>query len=577
MPDFNADPSSSDEEGSIDDWNPRLQRRKACTAVAAQADPLWDAVQKNLPVAARDWASAEYGRIVPMIQVAQNKHRVWRTPLEEYLLAEWTEWHQCAPPTPCIELPQPEDSCVALSSVVMVIMIGLIRILLTVSALVHVLLAISALIHIHLPASTTICAHSVIVAPLPMIIPLSRDHHPPSSSHCHSCSPGSDLAGSCGRPVSRMPEPSGSWHAQHSWSASHGPTKVVDSFEVPQSPPGCPSAPPVIPGDSFKALQLPPDHPSAPPVVPSDSFEVPQTPPGRPSTLSTFPGGAIPETTDPAATDPAAADPAAADPAAADSAAANPATTNPIATDLAVVNPVGVDPVGVDPAVIDPAVIDPAVIDQAVVDQAVIDPVVPLATWFRIELSGVTEDVDIPQLFELFQATGLIGVQVQKNKMAKGAAHNKKKVLLSFKSEQRCDAVLSLLRNLPEHRLWPFNEVNTVHVDCQEALDSFHYVLCPEYVQMCYLHQQSHVDLTEMMENAPPYRDLGDLQWFHPFPLPVTATSIKVFLQYSLLELNQYPPIAVEGFTLGAPQIMDRIEFTTAWLVRTLDEEYTAT
>ncbi|KAF9504619.1 hypothetical protein BS47DRAFT_1401227 [Hydnum rufescens UP504] len=161
--------------------------------------------------------------------------------------------------------------------------------------------------------------------------------------------------------------------------------------------------------------------------------------------------------------------------------------------------------------------------------------------------------------------------------MAKGAARNKKKVLLSFKSEQRRDAVLSLLRNSPEHRPWPFNEANTVHVDRQEALDSFRYVLCPEYVQMCYLHQQSPVDLAEMMENAPPYRDLGDLRRFHPFPLPVAATSVKTFLRYSLLELNRYPPIAVEGFTLGAPQIMDRIEFTTAWLVRTLDEEYTAT
>ncbi|KAF9509251.1 hypothetical protein BS47DRAFT_1397041 [Hydnum rufescens UP504] len=644
MPDFNADPSSSDEEGSIDDWNPRLQRRKARIAAAAQADPLWDAVQKDLPVAARDRASAEYGRIVPMIQVAQNKSRVWRTPLEEYLLAEWTEWHRRAPPTPCIELPQPEDSCVASSS--------------------RVTVGPS-----YTQQRSTRSRSPTVVGqrgrgrydrprsrsprrfrprsrsprhfrPRPRSSPrfrrrsrslrrrrspshdrrrspshdrrrppsrdrrrpLSRDRHPPSSSRRHSCSPGSDLAGSRGRPVSRMPEPSGSWHAQRSRSASHGPTKVVDSFEAPQTPPGRPSAPPVIPGDSFEALQPPPDRPSAPPVVPSDSFEAPQTPPGRPSALSTFPGGAIPETADPAATnpaaadpaaanpaaanpavadpavadpaaadpaaaDPAATDPAAADPAAADSAAADPATTEPIATDLAVVNPVGVDP----------AVIDPAVVDQAVVDQAVVDPVVPLATWFRIELSGVTEDVDIPRLFELFQATGLIGVRVRKNKMAKGAARNKKKVLLSFKSEQRRDAVLSLLRNSPEHRPWPFNEANTVHVDRQEALDSFRYVLCPEYVQMCYLHQQSPVDLAEMMENAPPYRDLGDLRRFHPFPLPVAATSVKTFLRYSLLELNRYPPIAVEGFTLGAPQIMDRIEFTTAWLVRTLDEEYTAT
>ncbi|KAF9511273.1 hypothetical protein BS47DRAFT_1363975 [Hydnum rufescens UP504] len=540
MPDFNADPSSSDEEGSIDDWNPRLQRRKAHTAVAAQADPLWDAVQKDLPVAAWDWASAEYSRIVPMIQVAQNKHRVWRTPLEEYLLAEWTEWHRSIQLGPILLL--------WLVSMVVVIMIGLICIL----------LAISALIHVQLPASAAIHAHSVVIAPLPMIVvaPLPMIIVTPLPMIVVALLP--MIITSLFPMIFTLPLPAVAILALleaillalmvvlflecQSLLALDMPSIHGVLLMAPQTPPGHPSTPPVIPGDSFEALQPPPDRPSTPPVVPSDSFKAPQMPPGCPSTLSTFPGGAIPETANPAATNPAATNPAATNPAAANSAAADPATTNPIATNLAVVNPV----------------------------------VVPLATWFRIELSGVTEDVDIPWLFKLFQATGLIGVQVQKNKMAKGAAHNKK-VLLSFKSEQRRNAVLSLLCNLPEHRLWPFNEVNTVHVDCQEALDLFHYVLCPEYVQMCYLHQQSPVDLTEMMENAPPYRDLGDLRWFHLFPLPVAATSIKAFLRYSLLELNRYPPIAVEGFTLGAPQIMDRIEFTTAWLVRTLDEEYTAT
>ncbi|KAF9516283.1 hypothetical protein BS47DRAFT_1390918 [Hydnum rufescens UP504] len=167
----------------------------------------------------------------------------------------------------------------------------------------------------------------------------NRDSHPPSSSHCaFLLSPRSRSSGS-----------------RRSASASHGPTKVVDSFEAPQTPPGRPSAPPVIPGDSFEALQPPPDHPSAPPVVPSDSFEAPQMPPGRPSTLSTFPGGAIPETADPAATNPAAADPA----------AANPAAANPAVADPAVADPAAADPAAADPAATDPAAADPAAADSA--------------------------------------------------------------------------------------------------------------------------------------------------------------------------------------------------------------------
>ncbi|KAF9509250.1 hypothetical protein BS47DRAFT_1413505 [Hydnum rufescens UP504] len=551
-------------KGLFDDWNPRLQRRKAHTVAAAQADPLWDAVQKDLPVAARDRASAEYGRIVPMIQVAQNKCRVWRTPLEEYLLAEWTEWHQRAPPTPCIELPQPEDSCVASSSRVTVgpsytqqrstrsrspTVVGQrgrgrydrprshsprrfrprFAFLLAISAL-------STFISPLPPRSRSLRRRRslpmIVVAPLPMIVVASFPAIVASLfPHRHSCSPGSDLAGSRGHPVSRMPEPSGSWHAQRSRSASHGPTKVVDSFEAPKHLQAA-FRPPVIPGDSFEALQPPPDRPSAPPVVPSDSFEAPQTPPGalppflpflevlfqRPliqlppiqlPLIRLLPIQLLPIQLLPiqlCCQIQLLADPAAADPAAAIQLPADPATTEPIATNLAVVNPVGVDP----------AVIDPAVVDQAVVDQAVIDPVVLWPPGFALN----------------YQATGLIGVRVRKNKMAKGAACNKKKAVA-------------------------FNEANTVHVDRQEALDSFRYVLCPEYVQMCYLHQQSPVDLAEMMENAPPYRDLGDLRWFHPFPCRLQRTSVKTFLRYSLLELNRYPPIAVEGFTLGAPQIMD--------------------
>ncbi|KAF9518975.1 hypothetical protein BS47DRAFT_1358600 [Hydnum rufescens UP504] len=569
MPDFNTDPSSSDEEGSIDDWNPRLQRRKARIAVAAQADPLWDAVQKDLPVAARDRASAEYGRIVPMIQVAQNKRRV------PFSYCGWSAWS-------------------------VVVMIGLVRVLLAVSALVRVLLAISALVHVHLPASAAVRARSVVVAPLPMIVvaplpmivvallpaivaglfPVIVTLPLPAVAilalleaillalvvvlflECQSLLA---LGMPSVRGVLLMVQPRLLIHSRRPKHLQAALPPLL-SFLVIHSRHSNRlqiALPPLL---SFLVI-----HSRRPkrllvallPFLPflEVLFQRPliQLPPIQLPPIRLLPIQLLPIQLLPIQLCYRSSDPAAADPAAADSAAADPATTEPIATDLAVVNPVGVDP----------AVIDPAVVDQAVVDQAVVDPVVPLATWFRIELSGVTEDVDIPRLFELFQATGLIGVRVRKNKMAKGAARNKKKVLLSFKSEQRRDAVLSLLRNSPEHRPWPFNEANTVHVDRQEALDSFRYVLCPEYVQMCYLHQQSPVDLAEMMENAPPYRDLGDLRRFHPFPLPVAATSVKTVP--SILSAG-----IESGFTLGAPQIMDRIEFTTAWLVRTLDEEYTA-
>ncbi|KAF9507989.1 hypothetical protein BS47DRAFT_1398193 [Hydnum rufescens UP504] len=506
MPDFNANPS-------------HLMKK-------AQADPLWDAVQKDLPVAAWDRASAEYGRIVPMIQVAQNKRRVWRTPLEEYLLVEWTEWHRRAPPTPqhstrshsptvvgqhgCGRYDRPRSrsprcfcphshspchfrpSSTFIShfchcsrslrrrrSLPMIIIAPLPMI---VVALLPTIVAglFPMIVTLPLPAVAILALLEAILLALVVVLFLE----------CQSLL-ALGMPSVCG--VLLMVQPRLLIHSRRPKHLQATLPPLL-SFLVIHS----------------EALQLPPDRPSAPPVIPSDSFEAPQTPPGRPSALSTCPGGAIPETADPAATNPAAtdlaaanpavADPAVADPAAADPAAANPAATDPAAADPAAADPAAAnsaaadpattEPIATDLAVVNPVGVDPAVIDPAVIDQAVIDPVVLWPPGFALNY------------------------QVRKNKMAKGAARNKKKVLLSFKSEQRRDAVLSLLRNSPEHRPWPFNEANTVHVDRQEALDSFHYVLCPEYMQMCYLHQQSPVDLTEMMENAPPYTDLGDLR--HP-------------------------------------------------------------
>lgn len=161
-----------------------------------------------------------------------------------------------------------------------------------------------------------------------------------------------------------------------------------------------------------------------------------------------------------------------------------------------------------------------AVMEDGQATGEVVDPVVPVGTWFRIELSGVTAEVDVRQLFELFQARGLIGARIRKNKTGKGAARTRKKVMLSFKAEQKRDVLLSMLLASSEHKPWPFDEAIAVPVERQEALSSFRYVLCPEYVEMCYSQQKSPEDLAMMLQDAPPYREIGDLRELHPFPLP---------------------------------------------------------
>jgi hypothetical protein len=210
-------------------------------------------------------------------------------------------------------------------------------------------------------------------------------------------------------------------------------------------------------------------------------------------------------------------------------------------------------------------------------EEDTIDPVVAVGVWFRIEFSGVTAEVGIKALFKRFGDDGLIGVRVRKNKAGKGAARNKKKVMFSFKSEKRRDYVLSRLRDLPGLCPWTFEEVIAVPASHQEALNSFRYVLHPEYVEMCYLHQQSAQDLATMLLHAPPCRDIGDLRELHPFPLPPNETSVRSFLRYSLLEFNRFPPRLSDLVTTGAPRMLDRVEFSLAWLLSTLNSVYNTT
>ena len=200
-------------------------------------------------------------------------------------------------------------------------------------------------------------------------------------------------------------------------------------------------------------------------------------------------------------------------------------------------------------------------------------PVVAVGVWFRIEFVGVTAEVNVKALFECFRNEGLLGVRVRK-KGGKGAARSKKKVMFSFKSVEKRDRILSRMRDFPAERPWAFDEVIAVPANNQEALSSFRYVLHPEYVEMSFLHQQSTEDLAMMLLRAPPCRDIGDLRELHEFPLPPGETSIRSFLRYCLLELNRFPPVCSDSAIAGGPRVLDRVEFTSTWLLSTLDSVY---
>ncbi|KAF9507525.1 hypothetical protein BS47DRAFT_1398527 [Hydnum rufescens UP504] len=160
---------------------------------------------------------------------------------------------------------------------------------------------------------------------------------------------------------------------------------------------------------------------------------------------------------------------------------------------------------------------------------------------------------------------GLLGVHVRKNKTAKGPACKKQKVLLAFKSQQRRDLILKQFVS-GHYSLWEFEQADSVPVSRHEAVFSFQYVLDPDYVEMSFSYQTSPSDLATLLEHAPPHREIGDLWELHPFPLPPGAdASLWHYIHYrypSVVHDCDYPP----------PQVMDRVDFSTKWLLEALDE-----
>ncbi|KAF9520898.1 hypothetical protein BS47DRAFT_1357272 [Hydnum rufescens UP504] len=144
-----------------------------------------------------------------------------------------------------------------------------------------------------------------------------------------------------------------------------------------------------------------------------------------------------------------------------------------------------------------------------------LDPLVVVGDWYRIEFFGVTADVDIKAIFQLLMHDGLLGVHAV-----------------------------------------------SVPVSRHEAVFSFRYVLDPDYVEMSFSYQTSPSDLATLLEHAPPHREIGDLRELHPFPPPPGAdASLRHYIRYRFLDFYRYPPV-----------VMDRVDFSTKWLLEALDE-----
>ncbi|KAF9504303.1 hypothetical protein BS47DRAFT_1368892 [Hydnum rufescens UP504] len=187
-----------------------------------------------------------------------------------------------------------------------------------------------------------------------------------------------------------------------------------------------------------------------------------------------------------------------------------------------------------------------------------LDPPIFVGDWFRIKFSSITGDVNIREVFERLSEDHLFSVRVRKNKGGKGLARLKKKVMLAFKLQP----------------LFDFEEATKIAVAHQESIASFRWVLDPDYVEMCYAHQQSADDLTLMLENAPACREIGDLRMLHLFPPPLEGDSgIRTFIRYRFLDLHRFPPLVADEVEY-LQRTLDRVEFTTAWFLATLDQEY---
>ncbi|KAF9520207.1 hypothetical protein BS47DRAFT_1357689 [Hydnum rufescens UP504] len=231
-----------------------------------------------------------------------------------------------------------------------------------------------------------------------------------------------------------------------------------------------------------------------------------------------------------------------------------------------------------------------------------LDPVVPVGQWFRIEFTGVTAEVNMKEVFQSLVEDRLIGIRVRKDKflpnpmksasllvktkMKMGSLSVKmkmadppvkvKRVLLAFKSQQRCDIVLARFHDVPGFSPWQSTSMTALSPDHHETIGSYWYLWDAEYVEMSYAHQQSPDDLTLLLQNAPACQNIGDLRDLHPFPPHIgDPVDLKFYIHYRFLDFNWYPPLVnPEKISPSRPRILDQVEFTTLWLLALLESEY---
>ncbi|KAF9504119.1 hypothetical protein BS47DRAFT_1401732 [Hydnum rufescens UP504] len=107
------------------------------------------------------------------------------------------------------------------------------------------------------------------------------------------------------------------------------------------------------------------------------------------------------------------------------------------------------------------------------------------------------------------------------------------------------DAVLSRFRNSPGSRLFDFEEATEIAVAHQDPLLPFDGVLDPDYVEMCYAHQQSADDLTLMLEECPRCREIGDSFACSSLSTPPLEGELRNTDLHSIPfpDLHRFPPI----------------------------------
>ncbi|KAF9503789.1 hypothetical protein BS47DRAFT_1369282, partial [Hydnum rufescens UP504] len=220
-----------------------------------------------------------------------------------------------------------------------------------------------------------------------------------------------------------------------------------------------------------------------------------------------------------------------------------------------------------------------------------LDPVVPVGQWFCIEFTGVTAEVNMKEVFQSLVEDRLIGIRVRKDKFLPNPMKSAslsvktkmanppvkvKRVLLAFKSQQRHDIILAHFRDVPGFSPWQSTSMTALSPDHHETIGSYRYLWDAEYVEMSYVHQQSPDDLTLLLQNAPACRNIGNLRDLHPFPPHVgDPVDLKFYICYRFLDFNQYPPLVnPEKISPSRPRILDRVEFTTLWLLALLESEY---